>query len=227
MEVVVEVDRQPTGSSRERSRSPQVKRARGKEGSADDQGWRTQGRKKHQNRPAAAGASTVAVEDVGDLHPSLQYYIGNTPGKATDEVIKKVLERCAVPLLQDEDPLVIESVHSLTKDPDARTRCWRIVVPHKFKDIMENNLLYPEGWKYREFVGIFRNTSKAAKKIRISENTIVDHVMAESEEPVQGNDQLLHTLHEHVEQLLQMQGNNGQQGGGQDDIVPVQSVQTA
>ena len=45
---------------------------------------------------------------------------------------------------------------------------------------MDNNLLYPEGWKYREFVGIFRNSAKAAKKIRMTDNTIVDQVMADS-----------------------------------------------
>ena len=48
------------------------------------------------------------MEDVGELQPSLQYYIGNTPGKANEDVIKKVLERCAAPLLEDSsDPLVI------------------------------------------------------------------------------------------------------------------------
>ena len=146
----------PLGPPRTRSRSPQVKRDHvGDEVAADEAGFRRQGRPKHQNRPAAAGASKVVVDDVGDLHPSLQYYLGNTPGKANEDVIKKVLERCAVPILQEEGPLVIESIQCLTKDPDPRTRCWRVVVPHKFKDIMENSLLYPEGWKYREFVGIF------------------------------------------------------------------------
>ena len=62
-------------------------------------------------------------------------------------MIKSVLERCAVPLLEDSsDPLVIESVHCLTKDPEPRTKCWRVVVPPKFKAIMENSMLYPEGW---------------------------------------------------------------------------------
>ena len=74
---------------------------------------------------------------------------------------------------------------------------------------------------------MWASSETPGKKIRISENAIVNQVMAESEPPVQGNDQLLHTLQEQVKQLLQMQGNNGQQGGGQDDVVPVQPVQTA
>ena len=167
------------------------------------------------------------VEEVGDLNPSLQYYIGNTPGKATDEVIKKVLQRCAVPLMQDDGPLEIESVHCLTKDTDPRTRCWRVVVPHKFKEVMENSELYPEGWKYREFVGIFRNSPRAAKKIKVADNAIVDQVMAESEQTVPGRDQQLHDLQQQVRQLLQVQGNGGQQGVGQGGAEPVQAAEAA
>ena len=78
--------------TRARSRSPQVKRS--SEGNAieDADGYRRQGRPRHQNRQAANGASKVVVEDVGDLQPSLQYYIGNTPGRANEEIIRKILE---------------------------------------------------------------------------------------------------------------------------------------
>ena len=208
--------RHPLGPLRQRSRSPQVKRDHvGEEVVADETGFRRQGRPRHQNRPAAAGASKVVVDDVGDLQPSLQYYIGNTPGKANGDIIKKVLERCAVPIMQDKGRLVIESIHCLTKDPDPRTRCWRVVVSHRFKDVMENNLLYPEGWKYREFVGIFRNISSTTKKIKMNDNTIVDQVMADSGQTIQGRDQQLHSLQQQVMQLMQVQGNSGQQAVGQ------------
>ena len=92
---------------RVRSRSPQVKR--GPDGvEVDEEGFRRPGRPRYQKREATAGASKVVVEDVGELQPSLQYFIGNTPGKANEDVIKKVLERCAAPLLEDSsDPLVI------------------------------------------------------------------------------------------------------------------------
>ena len=192
-------------NARHRSRSPQVKRSH--EGDdADEDGYRRQGRPRHLKRPAAAGASKVVVEDVGDLHPSLQYYIGNTPGKASGDVIKKVLERCAIPLLQGEEgPLVIESV-------EPRTRCWRIVVPYKFKDLMENSMLYPEGWRYREFVGIFKNPSVSAKKIRRNDNSIVDQVMGESEQE-QSRDQKLQNLQKEL-QLLRQQGTTGQPVAG-------------
>ena len=180
------------GGNRVRSRSPQVKRDRdGDAVATDEDGFRKPGRGRHQNRQAAAGASKVVVEEVGDLQPSLQYFIGNTPGKANEDVVKKVLERCAEPLLEDSrGPLVIESVNCLTKDTDPRTRCWRVVVPPRFKDIMENSMLYPEGWRFREFVGIFRNSAKSAKKPRPNENNIVDQVMAEnSQSAMQGTEQ--------------------------------------
>ena len=116
---------QPMGG-RTRSRSPQVKRNHeGEEISGD--GFRTQGRQRQQRRPVTSGASQVMVDEVGDLHPSVQYYIGNTPGKADESVIRKVLEKCSVPLLERADgPLVIEKVQLLTREQDPRTKCWRI-----------------------------------------------------------------------------------------------------
>ena len=218
-----------------RSRSPQVKRDHtGEELTSENEGFRRQGRPWHLNRPAAAGASKVVVEDVGDLQPSLQYYLGNTPGRADEQVIRKVLERCAVPLLQDKEPLIIESIHCLTKDPEPRTRCWRVVMPHRFKEVMENNLLYPEGWKYREFVGIFRNSASNSKKIRVNENSIVDQVLSEAEQSSQGRDKQLLLLQQQVAQLIQRQeytplhGKDGaeQLGTGKGGRDPVQVSQT-
>ena len=171
------------GHQRQRSRSPQVKRGHDGEivrDKQDDSGFRKQGRSKHHDRPATAGASKIAVEDVGELQALLQYFIGNTPGRASEDIIRKVLVKCAEPLLgDDQNPLVIESVHCLTKDPEPRTKCWRVVVPQRFKSIMENSSLYPEGWRFREFVGIFRNSNGQNKKARLNENDIVDQVLAE------------------------------------------------
>ena len=197
-----------TGGVRGRSRSPQVKR--GPDGNAEEDvnGYRRQGRPRNLNRPATAGASKVVVEEFGALQHSLQYYIGNTPGKANEEVIRKVLERCAAPLLDEErGPLVIESVHCLTKETDPRTKCWRVVVPPRYKDIMENSELYPEGWRFREFVGIFRNSSRTAKKVRTDETNVVDQVLAETDQQASNqNVQLLQSLQQQVMQLVQLQG---------------------
>ena len=208
------LDRQ-AGDRRTRSRSPQVKRTH--DGVVvDEDGFRQQGRTRNQRRPArpaAIGASKVVVEDVGDLHPSLQYYIGNTPGKADENVIRKVLEKCAAPLLEQggegEGSLVIEKVQLLTKEKDPRTKCWRVVVPHRFKALMENSEFYPEGWRYREFVGTFREPSASAKKTRYGDS-VVDQVMSEEE---QGRTEVS-KLQEELSKLRQAMQNTEQSGAG-------------
>ena len=86
-------------------------------------------------------------------------------------------------------------------------------MPNRFKEVMENSLLYPEGWKYWEFVGIFRNPAINNKKIRVTDNGIVDQVMSEAnQQSPQGRDQQLLILQQQVAQLIQSQGTGG---GGQ------------
>jgi hypothetical protein len=85
----------------------------------------------------------------------------------------------------------------------------RIVVPFKFKAIMENNLLYPEGWRYREFVGNLK-TSPTAKWTRMNGNSVVDQVMEEVE---LGREQYEQRRQEQLKQLQNEQGGVGQAGG--------------
>ena len=40
-----------------------------------------------------------------------------------------------------------------TKEDDPRTICWKVVVPFRFKAVMENDESYPEGWRHRKFFG--------------------------------------------------------------------------
>ena len=118
---------------------------------------------------------------------------------------------------------MIESVHCLTKDPEPRTKCWRVVVPPSFKDIMENSLLYPEGWRFREFVGVFRNSNKSVKKFRIQDSSIVDQVMSETgQSGQQGNDQLLLSLQQQVAQLIRQQGGAQAVGASAEPAQPAQ-----
>ena len=71
-------------------------------------------------------------------------------------MIKQVLHKFAEPLLAEKDlgKLEIESVELLTREKDPRTKCWRVVVPYTFKEIMEDGALYPVGWRYRQFFGV-------------------------------------------------------------------------
>ena len=161
---------------RERSVSPSQKRKHEEAvgDSGEGEGFRRQGRP----RKTVQGASKVNVEGVGDYQPSLQYYVGNTPGKASSDVIKKVLEKCSEPLISDGQ-LVVEDIELLTQVENPRTKCWRIVVPYKYKNVMENPELYPDGWRYRKFFGS-RKVQERAKHPRI-EGSIVEAVMKEVE----------------------------------------------
>ena len=133
-----------TDQVRERSASDKRKKP-----GEDEEGFKPQGRP----RKTAGGSSKVVLDELGEVQPHLQYYISNTPGHATPELIKKVLEKCSAPLLKDQAILTVHKVECLTKEEDARTRCWKVAVPFKFKDVMENNELYPEGWRHRTFFG--------------------------------------------------------------------------
>ena len=159
----------PPKQARERSKSPSVKR---KSEDEENSGFKKPGRP----RKTTSGASKVSVEGVGTYQPSLQYYIGNTPGKANSDVIKKVLDKCSEPLLT-ADKLEIEEIELLTQEENPRTKCWRVAVPYRFMSLMENPELYPQGWRSRKFFGS-RKGRDQGKKPRLDVD-LVDQVMKE------------------------------------------------
>ena len=67
------------------------------------------------------------------------------------ELASKVMDEKAI-----EGPLMIEQCNLLTKGENTRTRVWRVQVPHKFKEVMQDDRIYPSGWHHREFEGNFR-----------------------------------------------------------------------
>ena len=77
------------------------------------------------------------------------------------------------------------------------------------------------GLEFRELVGIFRN-SRLTKRPKLADNSIVDQVMAEVDQPLaQEGVQLLHSLQQQVMQLAR------QQGVAKVDTAHGQSVQPA
>ena len=103
-------------------------------------------------RKTAVGKSSVNLEEIGEgaLAGPVEIYISNTNNKSDTETIKKVLETCAANIDQNSGFKVIK-VKPLTKDPNPRTKCWKVTVPFKFKDFIENDEMYPSGWRYRKF----------------------------------------------------------------------------
>ena len=73
--------------------------------------------------------------------------------------MEKVLKELARPIFDEkglDGTLEIEDCNCLTKEPNSRTRVWRILVPDKHKEIMKDDRLYPTGWHHRTFEGNFR-----------------------------------------------------------------------
>ena len=121
-----------------------------------------------QRRPrkVAYGSSKVNIQEEGEAAP-VEYYIGNTNAKATEEVIKRVLIKCAAGL--DGAPgLTVLEVKLLTKEENPRSKCWKVTVPYKFKEVMEKDDLYHAGWTHRKFFGA-RNGKGKQKQPRLDD----------------------------------------------------------
>ena len=150
--------------TRDRARSSSLKR-KADEDRTDSDGFRKPGRQRP--RKTASGTSQIKVDGVGEYIAPVEFYIGNTDRRTNEETISKVLKRCAAAVDGGED-LVVEKVELLTKEKDPRTKCWKVVVPFRFKSLMEKDDVYPGGWKHRTFFGS-RNAKD--KKPRLDSGT--------------------------------------------------------
>ena len=101
------------------------------------------------------------------LQASYQHFVGNTPGNMGQETMELVFKELAVAVMEEkgiEGPLEIEQCNSLTKEQNTRTRVWRVVVPHKYKEVMQDDRMYPSGWHHREFEGHYRPPLSAEER---------------------------------------------------------------
>ena len=114
------------------------------------------------------------------LQAAYQHFVGNTPGNMDEDTLKLVFKELAAPVLEDkgiQGPLEIEECNLLTREGNSRTRVWRVVVPHRFRDIMKDDRIYPSGWQHREFEGHYRppltpeqRAEREAKKLARQQN---------------------------------------------------------
>jgi hypothetical protein len=156
----------------------------------------------------------VVVEGLGEYQPYLQYYISNTPGHATEELMKKVLQKCSAPLLVGKPSMEVYKVECLTKQDDPRTKCWKVSLPFKFRDVMENDELYPQGWRHRKFFGDRKNQEQRTKQPRME-----DPRVGESEQELEREKVALQQRQEDERaQLASQQEQHIQQGPP--EIVP-------
>ena len=96
---------------------------------------------------------TNKIEELDAEAASIDVFVGNTNPRATEEIIKKVLIKCAERMPEKPELKILE-VKLLTnpvRDPNPRFKSWMVRVPYAFRDLMENNAFYPDGWTHRKY----------------------------------------------------------------------------
>jgi hypothetical protein len=75
--------------------------------------------------------------------------------------------KCAAGL-EGAPALTVVDVKLLTKEENPRSKCWKVTVPYKFKEVMEKDELYHSGWTHRKFFGA-RNSQNRQKQPRLDD----------------------------------------------------------
>ena len=163
-----------------RGRSPSQKRGND---------WLTVGdsnvkKNKKPVRKTEVGTSSVDLSDFGAAAQAgpLQYYIGNTFGSCQKETIKTILKKCADSIDKNVNFEVLDA-HLLTKEENPRSKCWKVVVPHHCKELMENPEMFPRGWRHRRFYGAGGGgEGRGDKRQKVTETRTVEEMEQEVQE---------------------------------------------
>jgi hypothetical protein len=93
-------------------------------------------------------------------------FVGNTNPKATPEKIAAVMKQCAEQLseMTELEVLEVKCLTNLDLMPNPRTKCWKLTVPYKFKELMAQDELHPAGWSHRPFFPPKQNKAKWQKE---------------------------------------------------------------
>ena len=110
----------------------------------------------HQNRrrqPRKMNYGTNNVEIEGAEAAPIEIFVGNTNPRATDDIIKRVLLKCAdnMPEKPKLEILEVKLLTNAERDPTPRFKSWMVKVPYSFKSLMENDSFYPNGWSHRRY----------------------------------------------------------------------------
>ena len=124
------------------------------------------------------GSSQVEVGDDGVAAP-VEFYIGNTTPAANEETVGAVLVKCAKFVNAQTDFKVLKVVQLAKHIENPRTKCWKVVIPYRYKDTMQKDEMYPAGWCHRKFFAP-RNSVNPAKQPR-KEEGVVQEVLNEQQ----------------------------------------------
>ena len=64
-----------------------------------------------------------------------------------------MLVKCAKGVDATTQFSVVEVEQLAVHIENPRTKCWKVVVPYKYKEMREKDELYPPGWTHRKFFG--------------------------------------------------------------------------
>ena len=106
-----------------------------------------------RRQPRKMNYGTNKVDIAGAEAAPIEIFVGNTNPRATDEIVKAVLLKCA-DNLPEKPELKIIDVKLLTnpeRDPHPRFKSWKVTVPYSCKSLMENDAFYPSGWTHRKY----------------------------------------------------------------------------
>ena len=105
----------------------------------------------------------------------LEYYIGNTTPAATEEIVESVLMKCAKGIESNTEFKVVKVEQLAKQIENPRNKCWKVLIPYRFKALMERDDMYPAGWCHRKFFAPRNNPAKQPRK----DDAIVQEVIQE------------------------------------------------
>ena len=98
------------------------------------------------------------------------------------------MEQCAKGLDPDTNFTnftVLQVVQLAKHIENPRTKCWKVVVPYKYKDLMEKDNMYPAGWCHRKFFAPRRSDHPAKQPRR--DDSLVQEVIKEQQRKKEAN----------------------------------------
>jgi hypothetical protein len=81
------------------------------------------------------------------------------------------------------DKFVVEKVAPLTREPNPRSKAWKLLMPARLKETMEKAEMYPKGWVGRAFT--FYGPRRQEREMRLPSGGPAAGTPTE-EQPMQG-----------------------------------------
>ena len=96
--------------------------------------------RRRQPRKMTYGTNKVGIEDGAEAAP-IDVFIGNTNPRASEEIIKRVLLKCAgnMPEKPNLEILDVKLLTNPERDPNPRFKSWIVTVPYACRTLMEDD----------------------------------------------------------------------------------------